>query len=139
MKEKYKKFIEDNLQKLNMAVDSLGKATQMQTWNEFELAGIGSYLSNIYNSYESILKTLLEDRGIKIDKGEQWHRDLLNKAEEEGLIPNISDTLDKMLSFRHMQRYSFSFELIEDTIKKAALEVIKSHPIFEKHIQDLLV
>jgi len=139
MKKKHKDFIEENLRYLIITVDILNKGLQINEWDKYQTAGIGAYLADVYKGYENILKALLEDKGIKIAKGEQWHKYLLETAKSEKLVPDeMSTTLREMLGFRHLQIHGYSHILKEKELRDSALEAIKSHPIFEKHIKEIL-
>jgi len=139
MKKKDKDFIEDNLKHLRITVDIINEGMQKYEWNKHELAGIGVYLANVYNGYETILRTMLLDKEKVIPKGEQWHKNLLDVAKSEGLVPNeMSVTLKGMLAFRHRQTHGYSHMLKENDLRHFSLEVVKYHHVFEKHIQKIM-
>jgi uncharacterized protein YutE (UPF0331/DUF86 family) len=134
MKKKDKDFIEDNLRHLRTTMDILSEGIQKPEWDKYQLAGMGAYLANIYNGYENILRTLLESEGIKIHKGEQWHKDLLDTAKSKGFVPDeMLTTLKGMLGFRHLQAHGYSYVFEEEKIRYFSLEAVKSHPAFESH------
>jgi len=136
MKKKDKDFIEDNLHHLKITIGILNEGLQKHEWDKHQLAGMGVYLANVYNGYEIILKSLLNSKGIKIPKGEQWHKNLLDTAKSEKLIPDeMSATLRGMLGFRHLQVHGYSHMLDEEELRYSCLEAVKSFSIFENHIR----
>ena len=117
MKDNFKKFIEENLQHLKSTVSELNDGIQEIKWNKRDLTAMGTYLANMYNGYENILRTLLKSAEINIPKGDQWHRDLLDKAKSEKLFPDeMLPTLKGMLGFRHLQIHGYAYMLEEDKI-----------------------
>jgi len=139
MRDKDVDFIEKHLRNLNITIDVLNRGIQKNEWNEHESAGMGAYLANVYSGYENIFKTLLNSDGIKIPKSEQWHINLLHMANSSGLVPwEMSETLKGMLSFRHVQVHGYSHTFQEKELRHSSLETVKSHPVFEKHIRDII-
>jgi len=67
-----------------------------------ELAAMATFLHNIYNGIENILKQILISRDIMIPKSDKWHKDLLNKSLSSGIISEeLLNKLYKYLTFRH--------------------------------------
>ena len=139
LKKKDKDFIENHLQNLSITITILDEGLQKNKWNKHESAGMGVYLSNVYNGYENILRALINSRGIEIPRGERWHKDLLDIAESERLVPDeMLTTLKGMLGFRHLQIHGYSYMFDEEQLKYYSSEAIKSHSIFEIHIQQII-
>src|SRR3989304_1081375 len=59
-----------------------------------ELSAISTFLHNIYNGIENILKQILKGKNIKISRSETWHKDLLNTSVSLGII---SDRFSDMI------------------------------------------
>ncbi|MBI3584903.1 MAG: hypothetical protein HY096_13285 [Nitrospinae bacterium] len=79
-----------------------------------ELSAIASFLHNIYNGIENILKQILKGKNIKISRSETWHKDLLNiSVSLEIISENLSDKLYEYLSFRHFFIHAYGFMLEE--------------------------
>ena len=77
-----------------------------------ELAAIATFLHNIYNGTENILKRVLISKGLDIRKTPTWHRDLLKTAHENGVInDDLYGTLSEYLAFRHFFVHAYSFNL----------------------------
>ena len=139
MKEKNKKSIEENLRHLKNTADELNEGIQVSKWNKRDLIAMSTYLANMCNGYENILSALLKSAGIEIPEGEQWHKDLFGRAKSENLIPDeMSATLEEILEYRNIQKQGYTNTLEENKIRDSSAKVINSHPIFEKHIQEIL-
>lgn len=63
----------------------LEEATKRQIKTVVELAAMGTFLHNVYNGIENILKQILKLRNIQIDRGENWHKELLNQSVMNGV------------------------------------------------------
>lgn len=79
-----------------------------------ELAAMGTFLHNVYNGIENILKQSLKLRNIQIAKGDNWHKELLNLSVVHGIIrADLSDELYEYLTFRHFFVHAYGFMLEE--------------------------
>lgn len=136
---KNKRFIETELANIKITVNLMEKFIEKDEWNEAELAGCGKFLADVYMGYENIFRSILEDKGIRIAKGDHWHIDLLNHAITEGITPRcLIDMLKGMLSYRHAHLHGYPHTIREKDIRTNSAEVIKAHPIFEAHVQDIV-
>lgn len=94
-----------------------------------ELAAIATYLHNIYNGVENILKRGILFLGGKIRNSPTWHKDLLEDAIGAGLIDEaLRSKLMEYLSFRHyfVHSYVFSIEWEElHPLVDGVLQVVK--------------
>jgi len=68
------------------ALTNLDKALKRKRKTAIELAAIGTFLHNIYNGIENILKQILGEKKIKIPQSETWHKDLLNLSVTNKII-----------------------------------------------------
>ena len=86
-----------------------------------ELAAIATFLHNIYNGIENILKQVLRAKGTEIPKSDTWHKDLLNLSVSLGIIPEkLSDDLYEYLTFRHFFVHAYGFMLEEAHLENLA-------------------
>lgn len=85
-----------------------------------ELAAIATFLHNIYNGIENILKQVLKEKGIEVPASSTWHKELINISVSQGIIPEkLADQLYEYLTFRHFFVHAYGFMLDE-----AHLEVL---------------
>ena len=86
-----------------------------------ELAAIATFLHNIYNGIENILKQVLRAKGTEIQKSDTWHKDVLNLSVSLGIIPEkLSDDLYEYLTFRHFFVHAYGFMLEEAHLENLA-------------------
>lgn len=96
------------------ALDNLKDVMGRKKRSTVELAAIATFLHNIYNGIENILKQVLKAKGTEIPKSETSHKDLLDLSVSLGIIPEkLSDQLYEYLTFRHFFVHSYGFMLEE--------------------------
>jgi len=96
------------------SLEHLNVAAERKDKSIVELAAIATFLHNVYNGVENILKQILKDKGTHIPKSETWHRDLLDLAVSHQLISaELSDELREYLAFRHFFVHGYGFTLEE--------------------------
>lgn len=103
------------------ALDNLKDAMGRKERSTVELAAIATFLHNIYNGMENILKQVLKSRGNEIPKSETSHKDLLDISVSNGIIPEkLSDQLYEYLTFRHFFVHAYGFMLEETHLEDLA-------------------
>lgn len=96
------------------ALNNLKEAVERKKKSVVELAAMGTFLHNIYNGIENILKQVLKTKGVEISKTETWHKDLLNRSISSGIISEgLSDELYEYLTFRHFFVHGYGFMIEE--------------------------
>jgi len=96
------------------ALANLKDAMGRKKRSTVELAAIATFLHNIYNGIENILKQVLKAKGNEIPKSETSHKDLLDISVSNGIIPEkLSDQLYEYLTFRHFFVHAYGFMLEE--------------------------
>ena len=111
-------------QNVEAALGNLNKALARTDKSTIELAAIGTFLHNIYNGIENILKQIASLKSIKIPKSESWHKDLLNLSVFKGIISEeLSDQLYEYLTFRHFFIHSYGFMLEEKHMEGLAKNI----------------
>jgi len=96
------------------ALGNLNDAMGRKKRSTVELAAIATFLHNIYNGIENILKQVLKAKGTEIPKSETSHKDLLDLSVSNGIIPEkLSDQLYEYLTFRHFFVHAYGFMLEE--------------------------
>lgn len=71
------KEIEVEKDNVKEALANLNETLARKEKSIVELAAIATFLHNIYNGTENILKRILKASGSDIPKSETWHKDLL--------------------------------------------------------------
>jgi len=108
-------------QNVQKALDNLKDAMARKEKSTIELAAIATFLSNIYNGIENILKQVLKAKGTKIPKSETWHKELLDLSVSLGIIPDkLSDQLYEYLTFRHFFVHAYGFMLEQTHLEELA-------------------
>ena len=103
------------------ALDNLKDAMGRKERLTVELAAIATFLHNIYNGIENILKQVLKAKGTEIPKSETSHKDLLDLSVSNGIIPEkLSDQLYEYLTFRHFFVHAYGFMLEETHLEDLA-------------------
>lgn len=126
------------IENISIVLEKLEKIKDKPNKTEVELAGMGTFLHNIYTGIENILKQILSDKRISIPTSDSWHNDLLKLAADKEIITeDTKRQLGKFLAFRHFFIHAYSFMLEEsrldsliDNISKVWLEFlseIKNH------------
>lgn len=103
------------------ALSNLRDAMGRREKSVVELAAIATFIHNIYNGIENILKQVLRAKGTEIPKSDTWHKDLLNLSVSLGIIPEkLSDDLYEYLTFRHFFVHAYGFMLEEAHLENLA-------------------
>jgi len=66
------------------AIDHLKYAMERKDKTVIELAAIGTFLHNIYNGIENILKQILNSRSIEISSSGAWHKEAIDPSGVDG-------------------------------------------------------
>lgn len=106
---------------VEIALDNLREAMARERKSVVELAAIGTFLHNIYNGIENILKQILKAKGTEIPRSDSWHKDILNLSESLEIISErLSDSLYEYLTFRHFFVHAYGFMLNEAHLEDLA-------------------
>jgi len=106
---------------VEIALDNLREAMARNEKSVVELAAIGTFLHNIYNGIENILKQILKAKGTEIPRSDSWHKDILNLSESLEIISErLSDSLYECLTFRHFFVHAYGFMLNEAHLEDLA-------------------
>ena len=108
------KKISAEKENVEIALENLNFTLSRNEKSVVELAAIGTFLHNIYNGMENILKQILVSKNVEIPKSATWHKDMLNLSQSSGIISEaLSDELYKYLTFRHFFVHAYGFMLEE--------------------------
>lgn len=106
---------------VEVALANLKDAMRRKKKSVVELAAIATFLHNIYNGIENILKQILKAKGDEIPRTETSHKDLLELSVSLGIIPEkLSDQLYEYLTFRHFFVHAYGFMLEEAHLRNLA-------------------
>jgi uncharacterized protein YutE (UPF0331/DUF86 family) len=121
---------------VGIALGNLKDAMARNEKTVIELAAIATFLHNIYNGIENILKQILKAKGVDIPESAIWHKELLNLSVSEGIISDkLSDQLYEYLTFRHFFVHAYGFMLDEDHLEVLANNIPEIWIQFTKEIE----
>ena len=111
---------------VEIALDNLNLAWERQDKTVVELAAVGTFLHNIYNGMENILKRIILSKDIKIPNSATWHKNLLILSSSMGVLSNaLSDDLHEYLTFRHYFVHAYGFMLEESHLEDLVTNIPK--------------
>jgi len=126
----------ENIEK---ALDNLKEALRRPEKSVIELSAIATFLHNIYNGIENILKQVMKTKHIAIPKSETWHKEILNLSVSHKIITEkLSDELYEYLTFRHFFVHAYSFMLDEAHLGNLANDIPKIWSQFLLEIESFL-
>jgi len=124
---------------VEIALSNLKNAMARNEKTVIELAAIATFLHNIYNGIENILKQNLKAKGIEIPESATWHKELLNLSESQGIISEkLSDQLYEYLTFRHFFVHAYGIMLDEAHLEVLAVNIPDIWLQFTKEIDSSL-
>ncbi len=115
------KQIAAEIEHVEKSLNNLETAMAIKEKSVIELAAIATFLHNIYNGIENILKRILKAKNIIIPKSDTWHKDLLKHCVSDKIIHRkLSENLFEYLTFRHFFIHSYGFMLEESPLEDLA-------------------
>lgn len=122
--DSFSRQIAAEVENVETALRNLEEAMQRDTKTVVELAAVGTFLHNVYNGIENILKQSLKSKNVPVTRGENWHKVLLNLSVMHGVISEeMSDDLYEYLTFRHYFVHSYGFMLEEAPLEPLAQNI----------------
>jgi len=132
-----KEYCDAEFEHINKVVSEVASIMQLKEegFTIVELAAMATFLHNFYNGIENILKRILLSKEIEIPETSTWHKDLLKKSSDFGIITtDLYQQLSNYLSFRHFFIHTYGFTLkwehmkplvrgIEETLKQFRYEI----------------
>jgi hypothetical protein len=111
-----------NIAKTIELIDDLLKRSVL---SQYEVIALGKLLQDAYTGIERILRAMLEQKGIKIRKTENWHKELLLAGREQSLLSKEQfEGFRGLLVFRHMEIHGYGFMLDEKRLRQLAQPVL---------------
>lgn len=118
------KQIAAEVENVEVALRNLEETMGRQVKTVVELAAMGTFLHNIYNGIENILKQSLKLKNIQMTRGDNWHKELLSLSVMNGIISEaLSDELYEYLTFRHFFVHAYGFMLEEAPLEPLAQNI----------------
>jgi hypothetical protein len=130
----YQRKIMVELEQIEQAIAKLPSCF-LSELNYLELSGVGGILQSFYNGIENILKQIFLAHGKDIPGGDQWHREILQRAFEYRFISEKTlKQLIPYLTFRHLYRNAYVLELKADRMQILVDEIESTFSEFKKEI-----
>jgi len=137
--DRLKKQILAERENVETALNHLKYAMERKDKTVIELAAIGTFLHNVYNGIENILKQIVTSRNKEIPDSATWHKELLNLSVSMEIISEgLSDELYKYLTFRHFFVHAYGFMLEEIHLEDLAANIPKVWFQFVSEIESFL-
>ena len=117
-------FLSEERKSIEQSVTMVDALLARESMSQYEVIALGTLLQNIYTGIESIVRYRLQEQGYKIQKTENWHKELLLKAKENNHIsePQFNNLLELLL-FRHLHVHGYGYMLDEERLRELARPV----------------
>ena len=104
--------VEAEMENICGVLKELPEVSRMSGLSTLELAGVAALLSSFYNGIENVVKQVLVARGQSLPDGASWHRDLLARAVECGILSSdAQQSVAPYLAFRHFFTHAYAFDV----------------------------
>ena len=131
--------IEAEYENINRLILELPPKERLPFLEFLELAGVATILHNFYNGIENILKLILIEKNIPLPNGSSWHKDLLELAEEKGIISKSTrERVGEYLSFRHFFSHAYALDLYAERLEPLVKNIKQVYSYFKNDISDFL-
>lgn len=122
----------ENIETVLYEIAIISKKTDLSM---YEINSLALYLNNFYNGIENILKQLLKNYNIPLPKSENWHKDLLQIAENEKFISaKTRKSLREYVGFRHFIIHNYAFKIEIELLFPLINRLEKTYSLFKKEI-----
>lgn len=117
-------FLTEERKSIEQSVAMVDALLVKESLSQYEVIALGTLLQNIYTGIESIVRYHLQEQGYKIQKTENWHKELLLKAKAHNLVsePHFNNLLELLL-FRHLHVHGYGYMLDEKRLRELARPV----------------
>ncbi len=114
-------YISAEGQNLAKTTEMIEDLLQKSPLSQYEVIALGKLLQDVYTGIERILRAMLEEKGIKTRKTENWHKDLLLAGRKQSLLSQDQfEGFRGLLVFRHMEIHGYGFMLDEKRLRQLA-------------------
>lgn len=115
-----------------MALEDAMKRDQKTT---IELAAMATFIQNVYNGMENILKRVLKHEGVTLPPSEFWHKDLLSAGVDNQIISlKLLKRLDVYRTFRHFFIHGYGIMIDKEKLIPLATGISDLWKDFESEI-----
>jgi uncharacterized protein YutE (UPF0331/DUF86 family) len=110
--------IEAERELIESTLTELDKALKYEVRNYTILAGIATFIHNLYIGIENIIKRMIVAKGkIAPSQSPSWHQELLQTAVKEEMISeSLAQNLKDYLAFRHFFVHAYGIRLDEQQL-----------------------
>jgi len=106
---------------VELALAGLREALGRSQKTSVELAAAATFVHNVYNGIENILRQMLAARSIDVPRADTWHQELLKRSAAAGIISgDLASDLKDYLGFRHFFVHGYGFMLRESPLQDLA-------------------
>jgi hypothetical protein len=70
-------FLEDERKHIEKTVIMIEHLTEKRDLSKYEVIALGTLLQNIYTGIEGVIRYQLQNMGVRLQKDENWHKNLL--------------------------------------------------------------
>lgn len=121
---------------ITKTLNELQKALKRKKRTIIEMAAIATFIHNIYNGIENLLKRILKFKNISITPSEFSHKDLLDLSVNNQIISSdFSRKLDEYRAFRHFFIHGYGVILEEEQILPLAENLLSIWKEFESELE----
>ena len=114
-------FLRDDRANVEKTLVLIEELLSLPVLGKHEAVALGTYLHNAYSGVERMLRTVLEGRGIRVPPSATWHKNLLQRANSEGLLSGEQfDGFLELLAFRHFHVHGYGHMLDADRLREIA-------------------
>ncbi|OGB87126.1 hypothetical protein A3H38_00525 [candidate division WOR-1 bacterium RIFCSPLOWO2_02_FULL_46_20] len=141
-KDRTKEYCEAEFENIDATVAELVLITEpgKAAYSTADLAAMATFIHNIYNGIENILKRVLTLKKKQTKEGAAWHKDLLKTSVKADIIsPDLCSILAKYLSFRHFFIHGYGFTLKWEALQPLVANIDKTLRDFKTAVYRHLV
>lgn len=115
-------YIRAEKENIQRTMDMVEDLLSQQDLSTYETIALGKLLQDVYTGIERILRSKLEQQGVKVPKTESWHKEILLEAKQKSIITEDQfDAFRKLLLFRHLQIHGYGYMLDEQRLRELAV------------------
>jgi len=117
-------FVEKEKERIRETVGMIDELLAKKERSQYEVIALGTLLQNVYNGIELIMRYQMQRLGIRLEKDDNWHKNLLIQYRDHGMISNAQfEGLLELLLFRHLHIHGYGFMLDEIRLMELAAPV----------------